>query len=101
MKQKGELVNEISSLKVELQQVKDDRDRHLVEVKTLQTEATKYNDFKDAITELEVSYLCIISCKEISVKLIFLNMMYFFFVPDYMLVPEYPDTTVAGSTSIL
>ncbi|KAG7537941.1 Kinesin motor domain [Arabidopsis suecica] len=55
MKQKGELVNEISSLKVELQQVKDDRDRHLVEVKTLQTEATKYNDFKDAITELETT----------------------------------------------
>jgi kinesin family protein C1 len=55
MKQKGELVNEIASLKVELQQVKDDRDRHLVEVKTLQTEATKYNDFKDAITELETT----------------------------------------------
>ncbi|CAA7049212.1 unnamed protein product [Microthlaspi erraticum] len=53
MKQKAVLVNEIASLKVELQQVKDDRDRHLVEVKTLQTEASKYNDFKDAITELE------------------------------------------------
>uniref|UniRef100_A0A1J3GYY2 Kinesin-like protein n=2 Tax=Noccaea caerulescens TaxID=107243 RepID=A0A1J3GYY2_NOCCA len=55
MKQKAELVNEIASLKVELQQAKDDRDRHLVEVKTLQTEASKYNDFKDAITELETT----------------------------------------------
>ncbi|EOA12956.1 hypothetical protein CARUB_v10025939mg [Capsella rubella] len=55
IKQKGELVNEIASLKVELQQAKDDRDRHLVEVKTLQTEATKYNDFKDTITELETT----------------------------------------------
>ncbi|XP_010448473.1 PREDICTED: kinesin-like protein KIN-14N [Camelina sativa] len=55
MKQKGELVNEIASLKVELQQAKEDRDRHLVEVQTLQTEATKYNDFKDTITELETT----------------------------------------------
>lgn len=91
MKQKGELVNEISSLKVELQQVKDDRDRHLVEVKTLQTEATKYNDFKDAITELEVSYLCIISCKEISVKLIFLNIYDVkFFCPRLHARPRVP-----------
>lgn len=73
MKQKGELVNEISSLKVELQQAKDDRDRHLMEVKTLQTEATKYNDFKDTITELEVSYLFIISCKSFSADLCFLR----------------------------
>lgn len=65
MKQKAELVNEIASLKVELQQAKDDRDRHLMEVKTLQTEATKYNDFKDSITELEVSYTFIISSKNI------------------------------------
>ncbi|XP_019085998.1 PREDICTED: kinesin-like protein KIN-14N [Camelina sativa] len=55
MKQKGELENEIASLKVELQQAKEDRDRHLVEVQTLQTEATKYNDFKDTITELETT----------------------------------------------
>ncbi|VVB15958.1 unnamed protein product [Arabis nemorensis] len=55
MKQKAELVNEIAGLKVELQQAKDDRDRHLMEVKTLQTEATKYNDFKDSITELETT----------------------------------------------
>ena len=55
MKQKAELVNEIASLKVELQQAKDERDHHLTELKTLQTEANKYNDFKDTITELEVS----------------------------------------------
>ncbi|KAL0875287.1 hypothetical protein Bca101_024992 [Brassica carinata] len=57
MKQKAELVNEIASLKVELQQAKDERDHHLTELKTLQTEATKYNDFKDTITELEMSDL--------------------------------------------
>ncbi|CAH8390031.1 unnamed protein product [Eruca vesicaria subsp. sativa] len=55
MKQKAELVNEISSLKVELQQAKDERDHHLTELKTLQTEANKYNDFKDTITELETT----------------------------------------------
>ncbi|KAL0729003.1 hypothetical protein Bca4012_025096 [Brassica carinata] len=55
MKQKAELVNEIASLKVELQQAKDERDHHLTELKTLQTEATKYNDFKDTITELETT----------------------------------------------
>ncbi|KAF8055299.1 hypothetical protein N665_1299s0001 [Sinapis alba] len=55
MKQKAELVNEIASLKVELQQAKDERDHHLTEFKTLQTEATKYNDFKDTITELETT----------------------------------------------
>nr|VDC75285.1 unnamed protein product [Brassica rapa] len=53
MKQKDELVNEIVSLKVEIQQVKDDRDRHLTEVKNLQAEATKQNDFKGTINELE------------------------------------------------
>lgn len=71
MKQKAELVTEIASLKVELQQVKDDRDRHLVEVKILQTEATKYNDFKDTITELEVSYPFIVSCKKFYLQIIF------------------------------
>ncbi|XP_022544934.2 kinesin-like protein KIN-14N [Brassica napus] len=55
MKQKAELVNEIASLKVELQQAKDERDHHLTELKTLQTEANKYNDFKDTITELETT----------------------------------------------
>ncbi|KAF8047326.1 hypothetical protein N665_3094s0005 [Sinapis alba] len=55
MKQKAELVKEIASLKVELQQAKDERDHHLTELKTLQTEATKYNDFKDTITELETT----------------------------------------------
>lgn len=54
MKQKDELVNEIVSLKVEIQQVKDDRDRHITEIETLQAEATKQNDFKDTINELEV-----------------------------------------------
>ncbi|CAN7109982.1 unnamed protein product [Brassica rapa subsp. narinosa] len=53
MKQKDELVNEIVSLKVEIQQVKDDRDRHITEVKNLQAEATKQNDFKGTINELE------------------------------------------------
>ncbi|KFK29228.1 hypothetical protein AALP_AA7G106500 [Arabis alpina] len=53
MKQKDELVNEIVTLKVEIQQVKDDRDRHIMEVKNLQDEATKQNDFKDTINELE------------------------------------------------
>ncbi|XP_024004376.1 kinesin-like protein KIN-14M isoform X2 [Eutrema salsugineum] len=53
MKQKDELVNEIVSLKMEIQQVKDDRDRHITEVKNLQAEATKQNDFKDTINELE------------------------------------------------
>ncbi|KAL1203039.1 Kinesin-like protein KIN-14M [Cardamine amara subsp. amara] len=53
MKQKDELVNEIASLKVEIQQVKDDRDRHITEVKNLQAEATKQNDFKETINELE------------------------------------------------
>ena len=56
MKQKAELVNEVASLKLELQQAKDERDHHLTELKTLQTEAAKYNDFKDTIAELEVSY---------------------------------------------
>ncbi|CAN6850336.1 unnamed protein product [Brassica oleracea] len=55
MKQKAELVNEVASLKVELQQAKDERDYHLTELKTLQTEANKYNDFKDTITELETT----------------------------------------------
>ncbi|KAL0734717.1 hypothetical protein Bca4012_010927 [Brassica carinata] len=55
MKQKAELVNEVSSLKVELQQAKDERDHHLTELKTLQTEAAKYNDFKDTIAELEAT----------------------------------------------
>ncbi|KAL0682094.1 hypothetical protein Bca4012_048941 [Brassica carinata] len=55
MKQKAELVNEVASLKVELQQAKDQRDYHLTELKTLQTEANKYNDFKDTITELETT----------------------------------------------
>ncbi|KAF8075393.1 hypothetical protein N665_1097s0002 [Sinapis alba] len=55
MKQKAELVNEVASLKVELQQAKDERDHHLTELKTLQTEATKYNDFKDTIAELEAT----------------------------------------------
>uniref|UniRef100_A0A1J3IJ03 Kinesin-like protein n=1 Tax=Noccaea caerulescens TaxID=107243 RepID=A0A1J3IJ03_NOCCA len=53
VKQKDELVNEIVGLKVEIQQVKDDRDRHIMEVKNLQAEATKQNDFKDIISELE------------------------------------------------
>ncbi|VVB15956.1 unnamed protein product [Arabis nemorensis] len=53
MKQKDELVNEIVSLKLEIQQVKDDRDRHIMEVKNLQDEATKQNDFKETINELE------------------------------------------------
>lgn len=57
MKQKDELVNEIVGLKVEIQQVKDDRDRHIMEVKNLQAEATKQNDFKDIISELEVFFL--------------------------------------------
>lgn len=56
MKQKDELVNEIVGLKVEIQQVKDDRDRHIMEVKNLQAEATKQNDFKDIISELEVFF---------------------------------------------
>jgi len=56
MKQKDELVNEIVSLKVEIQQVKDDRDRHITEIETLQAEATKQNDFKDTINELEVYF---------------------------------------------
>ncbi|CAH8297909.1 unnamed protein product [Eruca vesicaria subsp. sativa] len=55
MKQKAELLNEVASLKVELQQAKDERDHHLTELKTLQTEAAKYNDFKDTITELEAT----------------------------------------------
>lgn len=68
MKQKDELVNEIVSLKVEIQQVKDDRDRHITEVKILQAEATKQNDFKDAINELQVYFhsrmlSCILSVK--------------------------------------
>ncbi|KAF3499566.1 hypothetical protein F2Q69_00043644, partial [Brassica cretica] len=54
MKQKAELVNEVASLKVELQQAKDERDHHLTELKTFQAEAAKYNDFKDTIAELEV-----------------------------------------------
>lgn len=65
MKQRAELLNEVASLKVELQQAKDERDHHLTELKTLQTEAAKYNDFKDTIAELEVSYLLIISCKNL------------------------------------
>lgn len=56
MKQKAELVNEVASLKVELQQAKDERDHHLTELKTFQAEAAKYNDFKDTIAELEVFY---------------------------------------------
>lgn len=56
MKQKDELVNEIVSLKVEIQQVRDDRDRHIMEVKNLQDEATKQNDFKETINELEVYF---------------------------------------------
>ena len=65
MKQKAELVNEVASLKVELQQAKDQRDYHLTELKTLQTEANKYNDFKDTITELEVAYTFISSCQDL------------------------------------
>jgi kinesin family protein C1 len=63
MKQKDELVNEIVSLKVEIQQVKDDRDRHITEIETLQAEATKQNDFKDTINELESK--CSVQNKEI------------------------------------
>ncbi|CAF1759921.1 hypothetical protein F2Q70_00004983 [Brassica cretica] len=55
MKQKAELVNEVASLKVELQQAKDERDHHLTELKTFQAEAAKYNDFKDTIAELEAT----------------------------------------------
>ncbi|XP_010539269.1 PREDICTED: kinesin-like protein KIN-14N [Tarenaya hassleriana] len=52
-KQKGELVNEIACLKVEIQQVKDDRDRQIMEVKNLQAEAAKHSDLKNTINELE------------------------------------------------
>ncbi|XP_043689959.1 kinesin-like protein KIN-14C isoform X2 [Telopea speciosissima] len=44
IKQKEALVNEVGSLRGELQQVRDDRDRQLLQVQTLSVEVVKYQE---------------------------------------------------------
>lgn len=44
IKQRDSLVNEVACLRMELQQVRDDRDRHQLQVQTLTAEYTKYKE---------------------------------------------------------
>ncbi|KAM1150078.1 hypothetical protein FF1_030678 [Malus domestica] len=68
IKQRDALVNEVASLRMELQQVRDDRDRHKLQVQTLTAEYTTYKEstekssfevdnLKSKYTELEVRCL--------------------------------------------
>lgn len=45
MKQKDSLVNELACLRVELQQVRDDRDRHVKEIQELKDDVVKYKEY--------------------------------------------------------
>lgn len=44
MKHKEALVKEVGCLRGELQQVREDRDRHLLQVQSLSAEVTKYKE---------------------------------------------------------
>lgn len=44
IKQRDSLVNEVACLRMELQQVRDDRDRHQLQMQTLTAEYTKYKE---------------------------------------------------------
>lgn len=54
MKQKDALVHEVACLRVELQQVRDDRDRQLSQVQALTSEVIKYKELATSSEELEV-----------------------------------------------
>lgn len=54
VKQKELLGNEVQCLRGELQQVRDDRDRQVMQVQALATEVEKYKDsFGKSFTELD------------------------------------------------
>lgn len=57
MKQKDTLVNEVASLKVEVQQVRDDRDQQLLQLQILKAEVAKYKDLAINSRDLEVGFL--------------------------------------------
>ncbi|XP_027342374.1 kinesin-like protein KIN-14N isoform X2 [Abrus precatorius] len=52
-KQKDALASEVTSLRIELQQVRDDRDRQLSQVQTLTSELEKSKDSTEKTSELE------------------------------------------------
>ncbi|XVF70519.1 hypothetical protein PTKIN_Ptkin11bG0168100 [Pterospermum kingtungense] len=53
MKQKESLLNEVACLRMELQQMRDDRDRYQQQVQSLAAEATKYKELATNSSELE------------------------------------------------
>ncbi|XP_031270349.1 kinesin-like protein KIN-14N [Pistacia vera] len=57
MKQKDALVHEVACLKVELQQVRDDRDRQLSQVQALTAEVDRYKELATNSSELETRCL--------------------------------------------
>lgn len=56
MKLKDALVHEVACLRVELQQVRDDRDRQLSQVQVLSAEVVKYKELAVSSDELEVCF---------------------------------------------
>lgn len=56
MRQKDALVHEVASMRVELQQVRDDRDHQLSQVQALTAEVIKYKELAVSSEDLEVCF---------------------------------------------
>lgn len=56
MKQKDALVHEVACMRVQLQQVRDDRDHQLSQVQALTAEVIKYKELAVSSEELEVCF---------------------------------------------
>ena len=56
MKQKDALLNEVACLRMELQQIRDDRDHYQQQVQSLAADVSKYKELATNSSELEVSF---------------------------------------------
>ena len=56
MKQKDALLNEVACHRMELQQIRDDRDHYQQQVQSLAADVSKYKELATNSSELEVSF---------------------------------------------